>query len=737
VYAGSASRAYGLARDVGKLSNATAAGVVYYPYSGLQTGVSYYFAVTAYTTSGLESLYSNEKLVAFNSATPPRADAGPDQFGQVTDVLTLGSGPDPGVNYVWIQTAGPSATLSTQTGSRTDFSGTTAGTYAFTLIAYDVQGLAAQDSVTVALAGLSPSPAPTTPVVPSATATTQSFTPPPTASATATYTGGADRGDGVTPTRTPANSALPSATPTRTFAPGATATYTGGADRGDGVTPTRTPTNSALPSPTPTATVTYTGGADLADGVTPTRTPTNTALPSATPTRTFAPGATATYTGGADPGDGVTPSRTPTDSALPSATPTATATYTGGADPADGVTPTRTPTNTALPSATPSRTLTLGATSTLASATLTPTVGVSTETPTVAPTETSTPTPTLVPPTPPPVSGAFHVSGSIGYYSNQSPVSDATVEVMGLEVKGSDSDPSGQFAVTNLEAGVWHVQPQKQRDEGVAITSMDATYVLQAATGLRTLSNEQRIACDVTGDGQVDLRDAQQILRWTSNRLRGFAVADLCGSDWAFEPVPDRASNQQDNEPTVKDGICRPGSISYDPLMGSAENQSFLAILYGDCTGNWQPTGSGATVTLAEPDSQGSPARVRVGRVRRGRNGRLWLPVYVAATEPVYALDMQLHYRSASLKPVSVRSIPANGDVVSEVYENEPGTARVAVASKAALRKRGGAALAVSFDAGRMQSASPHIDVEWISMNEGLPVSPDGTPAALERTAIW
>jgi hypothetical protein len=179
VYAGTASRVYETPRDVRKLSNATLNGVVHYVYGGLETGVSYYFAVTAYNASPMESDYSNEKVVALNAATPPRADAGLDQFAQVHDFLTLGSHADPGINYFWTQNSGPPATVSAQTSSRTGFRGDVAGTYTLTLIAYDAQGLAAEDSVTVVLTG---SARPSTPTVsaPPTPTTPAALVPPPT-----------------------------------------------------------------------------------------------------------------------------------------------------------------------------------------------------------------------------------------------------------------------------------------------------------------------------------------------------------------------------------------------------------------------------------------------------------------------------------------------------------------------------------------------------------------------------
>jgi hypothetical protein len=186
VYAGNAPRTYDTSRDVGLLSNATVAGVVHNLYSGVQPGVSYYLAVTAYNTGRVESAYSNEKVLTLSTATPPRADAGPDQVGEVDELLPLGAAADPGVNYLWIQTTGPPATLSSQTSSQPDVRGDTAGTYTFTLIAYDAQGLAAQDTVTVVLTGFGPTPTPTAAAGPSATNTPGASMPSPSPTPSAT-----------------------------------------------------------------------------------------------------------------------------------------------------------------------------------------------------------------------------------------------------------------------------------------------------------------------------------------------------------------------------------------------------------------------------------------------------------------------------------------------------------------------------------------------------------------------
>ena len=222
VYSGAESRVYGVPIDVGARADATLDGVVYYYYPNVPLASPTYVAVTAYNTAQLESDYSNEKLFDLSSVSPPAVDAGPDVAGTVGQVLALGSSPQTGISYFWQQTAGPEGMLSDPTSSSTQFTAATAGTYELTLTAYDSQGIAAQDGVTVVLVD-----APTN-------------TPTSTANSTPV--------DTPVPTATPEPAATFTATTTATLAPTATKTPTS--------TPSPTATDIITPSPTATATAT-------------------------------------------------------------------------------------------------------------------------------------------------------------------------------------------------------------------------------------------------------------------------------------------------------------------------------------------------------------------------------------------------------------------------------------------------------------------------------------------------
>ena len=78
--------------------------------------------------------------------------------------------------------------------------------------------------------------------------------------------------------------------------------------------------------------------------------------------------------------------------------------------------------------------------------------------------------------------------------------------------------------------------------------------------------------------------------RITAGLITRFEVAQTCGSDWAFIPVPAPAPNQTLTTPQMRTGVCQAGAITFEPLASPAPNQDFSAVLFGDVTGNWQPT---------------------------------------------------------------------------------------------------------------------------------------------------
>jgi hypothetical protein len=247
---------------------------------------------------------------------------------------------------------------------------------------------------------------------------------------------------------------------------------------------------------------------------------------------------------------------------------------------------TATPTNTAIntPTGTPTGTAAATATATF---TLTPedtptatqtAADTSTHTPTATPTATATVTPT----------STFGVRGRIRYFREDRPVAATQVDLLGGP-ESAVSDASGVYELPPVAPSMRTVQPKKTGDLNDGISSLDAALVKQFAVGMEIADAYQALAADVTGNGTVSSLDAARIIQFKVGIITQFAVVANCGSDWVFVPDPAPVANQTLVQPQISPGSCQPGGIQYDPLVTPVDDQDFIAILFGDTTGNWEP----------------------------------------------------------------------------------------------------------------------------------------------------
>ncbi len=110
--------------------------------------------------NALEGDFATSLHVVYSSGGPPPnqaplADAGPDQqiSGTPLDATLNGSGTDPepgALDFGWIQTSGPSATITDPSSATTTVTLPALGTYTFVLTVSDVGGLSDTDQVSVA-----------------------------------------------------------------------------------------------------------------------------------------------------------------------------------------------------------------------------------------------------------------------------------------------------------------------------------------------------------------------------------------------------------------------------------------------------------------------------------------------------------------------------------------------------------------------------------------------------------
>jgi sugar lactone lactonase YvrE len=325
-------------------------------------------------------------------------------------------------------------------------------------------------------------------------------------------------------------------------------------------------------------------------------------------------------------------------------------------------------------------------------------------------------TATAVPPSPTPTgtptAATARLSGQVLYYNGDGAVPNVDVMLNGSSTQVAGTTISGQYA-KDLASGSWTVNPQKEGALGAGVSSLDAARVLQAMVGLRTLDPLQRLACDVTGDGSLSSLDAARILQLSVGMIDRFPVAEACSSDWVFVPQPSQVPNQEITEPVIGSGVCRHGSISLDPLVGTATGQDFRAVLFGDCTGNWSST-AGAALRILAPSS----AVVHAGRPRRARGGRVRVPIYVQTARPFNALDLQLRYDPAEVRPLSVELRSRTAGALVRHRIDGSGRMYVSLASAKPVQNHRGAVLVAEFRAADPNARSTSVRVVAGSIDE-------------------
>lgn len=316
---------------------------------------------------------------------------------------------------------------------------------------------------------------------------------------------------------------------------------------------------------------------------------------------------------------------------------------------------------------------------------------------------TATPTPTAVP-TPTPT--GLQIAGRIRYYlGTDRPVPGVDVDLTGGLANVVQTGATGQYGFAGLWTGDWAIEPGKQGDFAGAISAFDAALVLQHLVGLRTLSATQQLACDVTGNGGLSALDASRILQFVVGMLPRMPVATQCGSDWVFVPTPAAVPGQIVTPPQISTGTCQGGRVAYQPLTANAAGQDILGLLFGDCSGNWNPP---AAAAMAASGADAGGEGWRVGRPRHGRFGKLAVPLWIDAAQPFNALAIDLRYDPTQLRALRVYPGSSVRGALMHANETAPGVLKVAVASATAVY--GG--------------ERPHFVVRFVAAERDLPPNP-------------
>lgn len=326
-------------------------------------------------------------------------------------------------------------------------------------------------------------------------------------------------------------------------------------------------------------------------------------------------------------------------------------------------------------------------------------------------------------PTPPPaISGSITYGNAIGAPTPRF-VSNVTITGAGspdvTATSGVPGATAGQYTLSGFGSGSYTVTSSKTGGINGSITSFDAAKIAQHVAGITTLTGNQFVVAEVSGNGTLSSFDAGQVARY---------VAGVTGSG------------------STANWIFNPANRVYASVTSNIAGEDYLALLMGEVSGNWTNTGARQTAEpqdaedrvtetnsiftnrTAEPEDGEVAAGnvlVELPRIDATPEKEIVVPVNLTglANKGVVSYEFDLRYDPLVLQPLgdvaNVKGTASRGLSVV-VNPNEPGLLRVVVYGAYPIDENG-VLLNLRFTAvGAAGSVSP-ISFERIMFNEGEP----------------
>jgi hypothetical protein len=294
----------------------------------------------------------------------------------------------------------------------------------------------------------------------------------------------------------------------------------------------------------------------------------------------------------------------------------------------------------------------------------------------------------------------YRVSGKVTFWKDGRGVPGVQQTLSGDRVFTGTTDTNGAYTTPGASAGTYTLTPRKS-DMVNGITAYDASLVLRHAAGLTNLTGSAATAADVNQSGQITSMDAFYILE----KAVGLITLPFpgAGAVWVFSPA----------------------SRPYPNLNIDQSGQDFTAVLLGDVSGNWSPTGTGV---IGGGGGGQWDVLVGVDNGPLGQDSKV-ARVLLQTTNPVvYGIDLALSYSPTNRGVIGVALGSLGQSLAFAVNTNEPGLVLASLASAIPISGNG-SLLVVSF-AGA-EPLSWHL--ERFSVNEdGVVVQVDSGNTAFD-----
>jgi len=272
------------------------------------------------------------------------------------------------------------------------------------------------------------------------------------------------------------------------------------------------------------------------------------------------------------------------------------------------------------------------------------------------------------------------------------------------------------YSLNLLSSGPYTVTPSKTGGNNNAINSFDAAKIAAHVSSINSLTGNQLVAADTSGNGLIQSFDAALIARFVTAIPGSGAVGT-----WRFFTVS--------NVPFPIGAT--PTSRTYSSLVGNLTGEDYTGILIGEVSGNWLNTGARSAKQIPETQNDEAPhgpergMQVALPSLVIPANVDVTIPIRVieAADQGIVSYEFELRYDPSVIQPAS--NVLDTGATVSRgltAFANpaEPGVVRVSVYGAVPI-DRDGVLLNLRFTAvGGPGSISP-LNFERILFNDGLP----------------
>jgi len=330
-----------------------------------------------------------------------------------------------------------------------------------------------------------------------------------------------------------------------------------------------------------------------------------------------------------------------------------------------------------------------------------------TPTPTSTATNTATPTHTQTPS----ISGSITYGNAIGapapprFVKNVSVASTAGSPAVGPVITGTP----GTYTLTGFGSGSYTIKPSKTGGANSAISSFDAARAAQGSTGaVPFVSQNQRFAADVSGNGQVSSLDSAKIAQFAAGLP--MQPPNLSG-EWRFfvtgapSPLPTPPQTYDD-------------SRTYGSVTGNLTGEDYVGLLMGEVSGNWN--------SASHPRPAKGPEEhvtVELPSLIAQAEKEIVIPVGVqgVADKEIIAYEFDLRYDPTVIQPAldaaDLKETVSRGlSFVTNPYE--PGLLRVVVYGPIPMSEDGVLLNLRFIPVGSAASVSP-LTIERMMFNEG------------------